>query len=59
MTSWGGDMDPFVAPIIKGSALIVGGFAIVGLLVALAYGLYQYTQLQHALTLNMVPQQLS
>jgi hypothetical protein len=58
MISWS-DMDPFVATIIKKSALVVGSFAAAGLLAAVIYGLYQYTQLQHALTLNMVPQQLS
>jgi hypothetical protein len=48
-------VDPFVATIVKQSALVVAGFAAAGLLVALAYGLYQYSQLQHALTLNMAP----
>ena len=52
-------MDPFVATIVKKSALIVGGFALAGLAVALIYGLAQYSSLQHAMTLNMVPGQLS
>jgi hypothetical protein len=52
-------MDPFIATIVKQSALVVLGFATAGLLVALAYGLYQYSQLQHALTLNTVPAPLS
>lgn len=48
-------MDPFIATIVKQSGLIVVGFAAVGLLAAAVYGLYQYSQLQHALTLKMVP----
>ena len=52
-------MSPYVETIVKQSAVVLGGFAAAGLLVAIVYGLYQYTQLQHALTLNMVPQQLS
>lgn len=48
-------VDPFVATIIKKSALVATGFVAIGLLAALAYGLYQYSQLQHALTLKMVP----
>ena len=51
-------MDPFVATIVKKSALVVAGFAATGLLIALAYGLYQYSQLQHSLTLKMVPSPL-
>lgn len=51
-------MDPFVATIVKQSALIVSGFLLVGLAVALFYGLSQYTKLQHAMTLNMAPPQL-
>jgi hypothetical protein len=52
-------MDPFVTTIIKKSALIVGGFVLAGLAIALFYGLSQYIRLQHAMTLNMVPPQLS
>ena len=52
-------IDPFVATIVKESALIVGGFALAGLLVALFYGLVQYSSLQHTKTLNMLPPQLS
>ena len=48
-------MDPFVATIIKKSALI----ALAGLAVALIYGLAQYSSLQRAMTLNMIPGQLS
>jgi hypothetical protein len=49
------NMDPFVATIIKQSGVVVAGFLGVGLLVALAFGLYSYLQLQHALTLNSIP----
>jgi hypothetical protein len=52
-------MDPFVSTIIKQSALIAGGFLLVGLAVAALYGLSQYAKLQHAMTLNMAPGQLS
>jgi hypothetical protein len=52
-------MDPFVATIVKQSALIAGGFLATGLLVAVVYGLFRYAQLQHAMTLNIVPSQLS
>ena len=48
-------MDPFVATILKQSGVILGAFMAAGLLVAFAYGLYQYSRLQHALTPNMVP----
>lgn len=49
-------MDPYLATIIKQAAVL--GVA-VGILVALAYGLVQYSKLQYAMTLNMVPGQLS
>jgi hypothetical protein len=52
-------MDPFVATILKESALIAAGVAAVGVLAALIYGLYQYSQLQHALALNLIPPALS
>ena len=52
-------MDPFVATIVKKSALIAGGFLLAGIVVALAYGLAQYSNLQYAMTLNIVPGQLS
>lgn len=48
-------MDPFVLTIIKQAAL--AGVAI-GAVVALVYGFVQYSKLQHALTLNMLPGQL-
>ena len=50
------NVDPFVLTIVK-QAAVLGAAA--GLLVALAYGLIRYSQLQYALTLNMVPGQLS
>lgn len=49
-------MDPFVSTIIKQAAVL--GLAI-GLAVALAYGFIQYAKLQHAMTLNVTPPQLS
>jgi len=49
-------VDPYLATIIKQAAVL--GVA-VGILVALAYGLVQYSKLQYAMTLNMVPGQLS
>jgi len=52
-------MDPFVSTIVKRSAVIGGGFALAGLVVALAYGMIQYSNLQHAMKLNMLPSQLS
>jgi hypothetical protein len=52
-------MDPFVATIIKKSALIAGGFLLAGVVVALVYGIAQYSNLQYAMTLNVVPPQLS
>lgn len=51
-------MDPYVATILKKSAVVVLGAAAAGVLIACAYGLFQYTQLQHAMTLNMAPPQL-
>jgi hypothetical protein len=51
-------MDPCVATIIKQSALIAGGFLLAGLLVAAIYGLTQYSRLQYAMTLNLLPPQL-
>lgn len=51
-------MDPFVATIVKQSALIAGGFLAAGLLVAVIYGLSQYGELQYAMTLNMAPPQI-
>ncbi len=48
-------MDPFFATILKQSGVILGAFLAAGLLVAFAYSLYQYSRLQHARTLNMVP----
>jgi hypothetical protein len=52
-------MDPYVSTIVKKSALIAGGFALAGVTFALFYGLMQYLNLQHAMTLNMMPSQLS
>jgi hypothetical protein len=51
-------MDPFAATIIKQSGAIALGFAAAGILAALLFGLYSYVQLQHALTLNLVPPSL-
>jgi hypothetical protein len=48
-------MDPYVATIVKQAA--AWGLA-AGLVVALAYGLYSYSKLQYALTLNMMPPQV-
>lgn len=48
-------MDPYVATIVKQAGAIALGIAAAGLVLALVYGLYKYAQLQHALTLNMVP----
>lgn len=48
-------MDPYLATIIRQAAVL--GVA-VGVLVALAYGVYQYSRLQYALTLNMTPPQV-
>ena len=52
-------MDPLVATIVKKSALITGGFMLAGLTVALIYGMIQYSSLQYAMKLNMMPSQLS
>jgi hypothetical protein len=52
-------MDPFVATIAKKSALIIGGFVLAGMVVALIYGMTQYSSYQYAMTLNMVPPPLS
>jgi hypothetical protein len=52
-------MDPYVATLLKQCAVIAGGFLAVGLLAALAYGLYQYSELRYAMALNLVPPQLS
>ena len=51
-------MDPFIMTIVKKSAVLAGGIAATGLLIAFAYGLFQYVQLQHAMTLRMAPPQL-
>jgi hypothetical protein len=51
-------MDPYVATIVKECAMIAGAFLAAGLLVALVYGLAQYSSLQYTKTLNMVPPQL-
>jgi hypothetical protein len=45
-------MDPYVRMICQRAAVL--GLAI-GALAALLYGLVQYAQLRHALTLNMAP----
>jgi len=52
-------MDPFVATIARKSAVIVGGFLLAGIAVALIYGMTQYSNLRYAMKLNMVPGQLS
>jgi hypothetical protein len=52
-------MDPFVATIFKKSAFIAGGFLLAGIVVALVYGMTQYSNLQYAMTLKIVPGQLS
>jgi len=52
-------MDPFVATIVKKSVLVAGGFLLAGIVVALVYGMTQYSSLQHTMTLNMTPGQLS
>jgi hypothetical protein len=52
------EMDPFVATILKESALVLAGFAAVGVFAALIYGLFRYSQLQDALTLNVTPPSL-
>jgi hypothetical protein len=52
------EMDPFVATILKESALVLAGFTAVGVFAALIYGLFLYSQLQHALTLNVAPPSL-
>jgi len=49
-------MDPYVSTIIKQAAAF--GLA-VGAVIALIYGYVQYSKYQYALTLNMVPGQLS
>ena len=49
------NVDPFVSTIIKQA--VAAGIA-VGLLVALAYGLVQYSKLQYAISLNTLPGQL-
>jgi hypothetical protein len=54
----GEDMDPFVATIVKQSALILGAFAVAGVIIAAIYGLNQYGKLQYAMTLNMAPPQI-
>lgn len=51
-------MDPFVTTIVKKSALIAGGFLMAGIMVALIYGMAQYSNLQYTMTLKMVPGQL-
>ena len=48
-------MDPYLSTILKQAAVL--GLA-VGVMVALAYGLIQYSKLQYALSLNMLPGQL-
>ncbi len=47
-------MNPFVATIVRQSVAL--GLA-VGLLVALGYGLLAYANLQHAMTLNIAPEE--
>lgn len=49
-------MDPYVSTIFRQS-LALG--AVIGIIAALVYGLVQYSKLQYALTLNMLPAQLS
>jgi hypothetical protein len=51
-------MDPFVATIVKQAAVLAAGIAAAGLLAALIFGLCKYAQLQHAMTLNIVPPSL-
>jgi hypothetical protein len=50
------NMDPFVSTIIKQAAVL--GLA-AGVLVALVYGLSQYSKLQYALTLTITPPQVA
>jgi hypothetical protein len=49
------NVDPFVSTIVKQTAALR---VAVGVLVALVHGYIKYSQLQYALTLNMVPLQL-
>lgn len=49
-------MDPFLSTIIK-QAVVLGVAA--GAVIALIYGLVQYSKYQHALSLNLAPGQLS
>lgn len=48
-------MDPFTSTIIKQSAAIFGGVALIGLALAIAYGMYQLGKLQYAMQLNLLP----
>jgi hypothetical protein len=52
-------MDPYVATIVKECAVIVGTFVVAGLLAAFVYGLVRYSKLQYAMTLDLLPPQLS
>jgi hypothetical protein len=52
----GQHMDPYLSTIIKQSVALG---AVIGIAAALIYGLMQYSKLQYAMTLNMVPGQLS
>lgn len=51
-------MDPYIVTILKEAGLLLLGFAAAGLAVAMAYGLYRYADLKHAMTLTMVPPQI-
>lgn len=53
------EMKPYVATILKQGGMIVVGAVAVGLVMAGLFVWYQYTQLQHAMTLNMAPPELS
>ncbi len=52
-------MDPYVATICKQAAAIIGAFVLAGVIIAVAYGFWQYGKLQYAMTLNPFPPELS
>lgn len=52
------NVDPFMSTIVRQAAVIFGGIALIGLALAIAFGMYQLGKLQSAMELNMLPRPL-
>ena len=52
------NVDPFTSTIVKQATVIFGGVALIGLALAIAFGMYQHGKLQSAMELNLLPRPL-